>query len=200
MTPRERVLRAFAHREPDRVPIWCGMSQEFRDKAKRELGLDDEALRVRFGDDFRRVFAVYAGPTFELRHKEATCRTPFGVERWGLGYGQPIEHPLEAATLKEIHEYSWPNPAWMDVSAIKAEAAGYGGRYAILGGDWSPFWHDAIDLLGMENLYLKMFDEPERVDAVLQCLVDYYFEVSRRIFEAAADAMDIFFMGNDFGG
>jgi uroporphyrinogen-III decarboxylase len=28
---------------------------------------------------------------------------------------------------------------------------------------------------------------------------DYYFEVSRRIFDAAADALDVFFIGNDFG-
>jgi uroporphyrinogen decarboxylase len=29
--------------------------------------------------------------------------------------------------------------------------------------------------------------------------VDYYFEVSRRIFEASGGAIDIFFVGNDFG-
>ncbi len=73
------------------------------------------------------------------------------------------------------------------------------GEYAILGGDWSAFFHDAIDLLGMENLYFKMYDQPELVDAVLGHLVDYYAEVSRRIFDAAASAIDIFFIGNDFG-
>jgi len=30
--------------------------------------------------------------------------------------------------------------------------------------------------------------------------VDYYAEVSRRIFDAAADVLDIFFIGNDLGG
>jgi len=55
MTSRERVLTAFAHEEPDRVPRWCGASPEFVEKAKRELGIaDTEALFVRFGDDFRR--------------------------------------------------------------------------------------------------------------------------------------------------
>ena len=51
MTSRERVLTTFAHEQPDRVPMWCGASVEFWDKAKRELQLDDEALCVRFGDD-----------------------------------------------------------------------------------------------------------------------------------------------------
>jgi len=199
MRSRQRVLTTFAHEEPDRVPVWCGASVEFWAKAKAELGLDDEALRVRFGDDFRRVLATYAGPQFDLS-EGATYRTVFGIERRGLGYGQPMSHPLADATRKQVHDYAWPDPAWMDVSQIRAEAERYQGEYAILGGDWSPFFHDAIDLLSMEGLYLKMYDEPELVDAVMTHMVDYYFEVSRRIFDAAADAIDVFFIGNDFGG
>jgi uroporphyrinogen-III decarboxylase len=198
MTSRERVLTAFEHNEPDRVPCWCGASVEFWEKTKWQLQLDDEGLRMRFRDDFRRVFAEYAGPDFPLS-KTATHQTIFGVERRGLGYGQPLNHLLANATLKEVHDYHWPNPEWMDVSKIKAQAEAYQGEYAILGGDWSPFWHDAIDLLGMENLYMKMYDQQELVDAVMQHIVDYYAAVSQRIFDAAADAIDIFFIGNDFG-
>jgi len=117
-----------------------------------------------------------------------------------MGYGQPIGHPLAAATLSEVHDYPWPDPESMDVSEIRASAQACAGRYAVLGGDCSPFWHDAIDLIGMENLYLKMYDEPEYVDALMEHVVAYYEAVSRRIFDAAADAIDIFFIGNDFGG
>lgn len=198
LTSRERVLAAFAHEEGDRVPCWCGASLEFWNKAKLELGLTDEPLRLRFGDDFRRVLPRYAGPAFELS-SAATCRTVFGVERHGLGYGQPLSHPLAGAGLDDIHQYPWPDPAWMDVSHIADEARKYRGQFAILGGDWSPFWHDAIDLLGMENLYIKMFDQPELVDALMQHMVDYYAAVSARIFEAAAKHIDIFFIGNDLG-
>jgi len=54
--------------------------------------------------------------------------------------------------------------------------------------------------MGMENLYVKMYSQPDLVDAVMKHIVDYYLAVSRRIFDAAADAIDIFFIGNDFGG
>jgi len=144
------------------------------------------------------MFARDAGPREPLS-EGSTSRTPFGIERAGLGYGQPLSHPLAGATLAEVHDYPWPDPAWMDVSHIRHEAASYGGEYAILGGDWSPFWHDLIDLLGMENMYLKMYDQPELVDAVLQHLVDYYAEVSQRTFDAAAEVIDIYFIGNDLG-
>ena len=206
MTSRERVLAAFDHTEPDRVPAWCGASPEFWNHAKRELGLDDEGLRVRFGDDFRRVFATDDNPEYMLSDGAvytladgAVSRTIFGIERSGIGYGQPLGHPLAQATLSEVHDYQWPDPLRMDVSGIRREAGRYGGRYAVLGGEWSPFWHDAIDLIGMENLYYRMYDDPAFVDAVMRHIVDYYAEVSRRIFDAAADVIDIFFIGNDLG-
>ena len=198
MTSRERVLTAFAHQEPDRVPCWCGSSPEFWARAKNQLQLDDEGLRVRFGDDFRRVTAMYKGPEF-LLSEEAVSRTVFGVERHGLGYGQPLNHPLAGASLAQVHDYAWPDPAWMDVAPLRTEALTWQRQYAILGGDWSPFWHDLIDLLGMENLYFRMHDEPEVVDAVLQHLMDFYAAVSQRIFDAAGEALNIFFIGNDFG-
>ncbi|MHC4247623.1 MAG: uroporphyrinogen decarboxylase family protein [Planctomycetota bacterium] len=198
MTSRERVLAAFAHEEPDRVPSWCGSSAEFWEKAKRELDLDGEGLRVRFGDDFRRVKAGYSGPVPDLP-EDVNSRTVFGVDRSGMGYGQPVTHPLADATLEAIHAYPWPDPAWTDVSRVRTDAEGWRGEYAILGGDWSPYWHDAIDLLGMANICTKMFTEPEVVEAVLGHIVDYYAGTSRKIFDAAADAIDIFFIGNDFG-
>ncbi len=204
MTSRERVLAAFGHVEGDRVPVWCGASPEFLHKAKRYLGIEDtESLFVRFGDDFRRVYAGYSGP--QERHPlvglspGSTMRTLIGVERHGLGYGQPVSHLLAGATLAQVHEYPWPDPAWIDVSSIRDQALRYEGQYAILAGDGSPFWHDAIDLLGMADLSIKMYDEPELVDAVIGHLVDYYAAVSQRIFDIAADKIDIFFIGNDFG-
>ena len=198
MNSRDRVLATFEHETPDRTPCWCGMSDEFHTKAKDQLSLDDEGLLLRFRDDFRRVFAKYTGPDFPLSER-ATCRTVFGVERDGLGYGQPITHPLANATLKEIHDYPWPDPAWMNVSQIRSQAQAYDNQFAILGGDWSPFWHDAIDLFSMEELLIKMYTDPDLVDAVFTHMVDYYAAVSRNVFDAAAGAIDIFFIGNDLG-
>ncbi|MGD8685049.1 MAG: hypothetical protein PVG27_13960, partial [Chloroflexota bacterium] len=64
MTSRERVLAAFAFEEPDRVPAWFGAAPETREAMIVHLGLpSDEALSVFLGDDFRRVYATYAGPT-----------------------------------------------------------------------------------------------------------------------------------------
>jgi uroporphyrinogen decarboxylase len=206
LTSRERVLAAFSHTEPDRVPAWLGASPEFRELARQFLGLKtDEDLSVHLGDDFRRVYPRFVGPADRSPDSQftipgATSRTPFGVERHGYGYGQPLHHPLEGArTIADLESYGWPDPGWLDVSRIRDEALQWRGRYAILGGDWSPFYHDAIDLIGMPSLMLRMYDSPDFVDMLLRRIVDYYFAVSLRVFEAAAEVIDIFFIGNDFG-
>jgi uroporphyrinogen decarboxylase len=206
MTSRERVLAVFAGDIPDRIPAWLGASPEWKALAKERAGLKtDEELSRFIGDDFRRVHAKYAGPPefspdSSFVHPHTTARTPFGVERVGYGYGQPITHPLAAArTVADIERFAWPDPAWMDVSRVRDEALAGGGRFAVLGGDWSPFYHDAIDLLGMENFMVMLVENPAVVDVLLRHIVDYYFKTSLRVFEAAAGAIDVFFIGNDFG-
>jgi hypothetical protein len=159
MTSRERVLTAFSHQEPDRVPCWLGASPEWKALARTRLGLpDDEALLAYLGDDLRRVFSRYAGPdhahpTRNLTHPTATYRTPFGIERYGYGYGMPLHSPLKhVRSVAEVEVYSWPDPEWIEVSHIREEALQWERRYAILGGEWSPFWHDVIDLLDFDGL------------------------------------------------
>ncbi len=204
MNSKERVLKVFNHEIPDRVPVWCGMSPEFLNKAKKHLRVtDDEDVYIRFRDDFRRVYPVYIGPAerswTEGLSAGATMRTPFNIERHGYGYGQPLSHPLKDATMEDIENYPWPDPEWYSAKNIGKEAEKWNGEYAVLGGDWSPFWHDAMDLFGMEEMFVKMYTEPELVTAVFDHIVDYYRGVNKIIFEEASEYIDIHFMGNDLG-
>jgi uroporphyrinogen decarboxylase len=195
LTSRERVLTTFKFGEPDRVPTWLGASPEFINKAIKKFNLNnEEELLQLFGDDFRRVIAPYqpGGP-------RGNDDTPFGIPRAGIGYGMATHNPLSEAGMDEIREYPWPDPINIDLSKIRSDAEKHHGEYAILGGDWSPFWHDLTDLLGMENMFIKMYTEPELVESILEKIMDYYMKVSSRIFDEAADLIDIFFIGNDFG-
>lgn len=195
MNSKERVLTTFQFIEPDRVPCWLGASPEFMEKARRELNLtSDEEVRLLFGDDFRRVTASYApGKSNHLGNG------PFGIARKGIGYGMAVNHPLSDATIADVENFNWPDPMDVDISNVRHEAGIHYNNYAILGGDWSPFWHDVIDLIGMEPLFIKMYTDPELISNVFNRVVNFYFKVSTRIFEEAADLIDIFFIGNDFG-
>ena len=198
-TSRQRVLAAFAHQEPDRVPCWCGASTEFWDKAKATLGLDDEGLRLRFRDDFRRVAPKWSPPARAGIAAGGAGASLFGVHRSGLGCGLPDSHPLAGATLDQVHNYAWPDPAYIKVDHMRAQALAYEGQYAMMTGPWSRFFHDTADLVGMEQLYYLMYDQPEIVDAIMQHVTDFYVQMAVKSFEALGGAADIWFMGNDLG-
>jgi len=195
LTSKERVQAAFDFREPDRVPCWLGASPEFISKAISQLKLNnEEELRQLFGDDFRRVTAPYRSSDPEKKEE-----TPFGIPREGIGYGMAAHNPLSEAGVEEVDAYDWPDPLKVDISGIRSEAEKHSEQYAILGGEWSPFWHDLTDLIGMENTFIKMYMEPELIERLLDRIMDFYMELNVRIFEEAADLIDIFFIGNDFG-
>ena len=142
MNSKERVLTTFQFIEPDRVPCWLGASPEFMEKARRELNLtNDEEVRLLFGDDFRRITASYA-PRKSIHSENG----PFGIARKGIGYGMAVNHPLSDATIADVENFNWPDPMDVDISNVRHEAMIHYNNYAILGGDWSPFWHDVIDL------------------------------------------------------
>ncbi|MCX6923659.1 MAG: hypothetical protein NT154_10700, partial [Verrucomicrobia bacterium] len=65
MTPKERVLSAFARNMPDRVPVNYMANAGIDLRLKRHFGLaadDSEGLRRVLGVDFRGIVVPYRGP------------------------------------------------------------------------------------------------------------------------------------------
>ncbi|MDW8269390.1 MAG: uroporphyrinogen decarboxylase family protein, partial [Anaerolineae bacterium] len=138
MTPRERVLAAINHEEPDRVPICIGVSNATSMKMKPyralkallgieapdayvydwpELGtaLPDEATMRRLHSDVRGVLDLEP-EHIRARNKARPPHTPY-IDSWGSGQVELTEdvwfpgvHPLaDATTIEEIENYPWPD-------------------------------------------------------------------------------------------
>ncbi len=192
-THRFRFLSAFEKKETGSVPRWLGASREFLLKACGELGIDEEEFHRKIGDDLRWV-------ELEPMGQSAQRLDTFGIERKGSGYGQPAAHPLkESTTVEALKQYPWPNPEEPDISGLTKRIESLGDQFAIAGGSWSPFWHDAIDLVSLETLACLMYDDPVFVETLLARITDYYIALSTRIFEEAGSRIDLFFIRNDFG-
>ncbi len=139
MKPRERVLAAINHQEPDRVPICIGVSNATSLKmipyrAIKELAdieapdeyiyqwpelgtaAPDEATLLRLRSDVRGVLDLEPAHVLQ-RNRARPPHTPF-VDSWGSGQVElapgewlPGLNPLrEAATVEEIEAYAgWPD-------------------------------------------------------------------------------------------
>jgi len=56
MTPRERLLTTFAHKEPDRVPLTAKLSPDTHQKLRKHYHVEtDEALFEKMGIDDRYI-------------------------------------------------------------------------------------------------------------------------------------------------
>jgi DNA-binding LacI/PurR family transcriptional regulator len=194
-TSRGRVMAAFSRETIKTIPKWLGIGKELLEKIERELGLNEEQFRQRIKDDVR---VIGVGYSYSSSLERDT--SPFGISRIGYSYGQAQRHPLgDSPTLEALRSFPWPDPLDVDVTTLRQKIKEYDGQFAIFGGDPSPFWHDAIDLVGFETLLMLMYDEPDFVYTLLNRIVDYHIAVSVRIFEEAGELYDVFLIRNDFG-
>ncbi|MFC1712989.1 uroporphyrinogen decarboxylase family protein [Candidatus Poribacteria bacterium] len=194
MNSKERVLATFGHHEPDRVPLWYGASEGLTAKLIKECGVsDEEALMRRLHIDFRRVRERYIGPALGDKNF-------WGVQRSGLHYGQPMSHPLSGVeTVEEVMEYpGWPSQDWFDFAGLREQCEQWE-DYVIIGGPWVVVFTDATELVGMDEFFIKMYTHPAVMQAVVQKVSDFYYELAIRFFQAVGDRLDIFFFGDDMG-
>ena len=141
MTPRERVLTAINHEEPDRVPLIIGVSNATGIKMKpyqgikKLAGIDapdnyiyqwpelgtaeiDEATMQRLHSDVRGVRDL--PPAATLKRNQTRDPHSTYIDSWGSGQSEikpgewfPGIHPLpDATTLADIENY----PGWPDMS------------------------------------------------------------------------------------
>jgi len=207
MNSKQRVLTAIAHQEPDRVPLGYGAWREVSEKLCAYLNVDPtceyshfqdfpEALLQRLHVDIRVVRAKYLGPLPQ------TFPDGSYVDLWGIVQSKenyPIVHPLaHAATVADVEAYPFPDPDAFDYEHYGEQCERFE-EYGVCGGDWSPFFTIALELMGTEQFLMALRLMPDVAHALLTRITDYYLETSRRMFEAARGKLDIFFMGDDYG-
>ena len=153
MTPRERVLAALNHEEPDRVPIIVGVSNatgikmKTYQKLKKLIGVEaedrylydwpelgtaapDEITLQRLGTDVRPVLDRHPVANMQANASREPG-TPF-IDSWGIGQVElapgewfPHINPLaEAETITDLEQFDWPDMNDPSrVAHVKAEAA-----------------------------------------------------------------------------
>ncbi len=200
MDSKTRGLSPFTGIKADRAPMWYSGADETTKHIIEFLGAKDEheALHEILKIDYKFLSPQYIGKELK-RYDDGTFDTVWGVLRGGVHYGQALSHPLSAAeTIEDIEKYSFPNPDDWRYELTPNEIEKTNG-YCVMAGVGCAFFHDAIELLGMENFMVFMYDEPELIKTLVGRCADFYFEYCRRFYEANPNIIDFVMFHNDFG-
>ena len=207
LTSKERVLTAFAHQEPDRVPVDYLSNPGIDQRLKAHYGLqpgDDEGLLQALGVDFRGLWVPYAGPKL---HPDLPGRT---VDEWGIhrrwvehdtgGYWDYTDFPLKNASLEMVKTFPLPDSDDFDYSGVQTYCERFK-NYCIVAG--SAGIGDIINSTGMLRTMQQVMFDLITDDPVFLCYVDrklkVLVEVMRRVLEAARGGVDVLYMGEDLG-
>jgi uroporphyrinogen decarboxylase len=198
MTPRERVITALNHHEPDRVPIDfgtggnTGIAPEVWEKLCNTFDLD---LKLRFVNHKMRL-AVLDEPLLERLGVDTRplgmrppsrvrpCEEPdafyddWGV-KWkevdtGMGiYREIAEHPLDGKTIDDLEAYEWwpdpLDPARYEGLRTEAERLYNETGYAIVGCPiFNSVWEVAWSLRGLQSMLEDLILNPEFASALFE--------------------------------
>lgn len=200
MTSKERGIAPMKNKSMDRFPMWYGGDPKTTRNIVEALGAKDEneALYDMLGIDYKTFRPNYIGEAFKT-YEDGSMDTDWGIRRAGLHYGQAISHPLaKVDSVRDIINYPFPDICNYDCRITEKQIMD-AEDYTIIGGTWSPFFHDSTELIGMEEFFIKMYTHEKLIDVLIGKCFDFYYELTKRCFRENPGVIDMFFMGNDFG-
>jgi len=211
--PRNRVLTALSHEQPDRCPMQVSFTPEFARRLRAEMGLDDQddhnphgggntyQLERALGEDMLLTSVGWANSYYQSNHDY--------VDEWGVGWSLcPYEtpfgtghyteiktHPLAAADA--ISRYRPPDPnrpeLYRDAAQLVRE---FGRDYFIVGVTVTTIFETAWALRGLEQLMLDLTVDPDLAETVLDIPFHYHLTAAKTL---VGLGVDMIWTGDDVG-
>ena len=230
MTPKQRVIAALSHKEPDRVPTDLGgwvttISVKTYQRLLDHLGLDlkaevfdwlrqnsaphEEVLKI-LGVDTRKVYP--GKPASWKFEPEQTEKGWYVQDEWGCGfikndttlYYNLIHSPLKDATIADLDSHPWPDPCdpgYLDGVGERARSLAQEGRYAVVGDfAWESWFERAWKLRGMERFYMDMVANRDFIHAILDKTVELHLAHLELLLGACGQDLDVIIQGGDLAG
>ncbi|HLO31221.1 MAG TPA: uroporphyrinogen decarboxylase family protein [Anaerolineales bacterium] len=213
MKPRDRVLMAFNHEEPDRCPMQISFTPEFANCLRAELKLDGEKTHNPHG----------GGNTYELERAlgEDLLLTSVGwansyyqggrnyVDEWGIGwkstdyvtpygvgaYTEIVGHPL--AEDSAIPGYKTPDPNRPELySESDWVLRTFKDQYFIVGVTVTTMFETAWALRGYERMLSDLALRPEIAEQLLDIPYNYHLTAAKKLTQMG---VDMIWIGDDVG-
>ncbi|MHC4426897.1 MAG: uroporphyrinogen decarboxylase family protein [Planctomycetota bacterium] len=206
MTPKERVLTALSHKDPDRCPCDYIGTPEVDEKLKAHFGTESmDVVLERLGVDLRVVDAPYVGPELRVwddgrfENYWGSIRKP--VRNEAGTYNEAVELPYSSfKSVEDVEKFRWPKVEWFDYSQLAEECRKYS-DYAVVFG--SPGNMDLINGTAYGRGVEQVIYDIALEDAVgLACMEKRFeccYERSEQGLKAANGKIDILWIGDDYG-
>jgi uroporphyrinogen decarboxylase len=191
-TPRERVLKAIRHEQPDRVPWHFTFTVPARQKVQAHYGPGD--LNAILGNHL--VKYQPAGPRAWEEVRPDYWRDEFGVV-WNRTVDKDVG-VVEQCLLKtrSLDGYTFPDP--LDPARyekLPAFIAANPDHFRYVTIPYSLF-ERAWSLRGIANLMIDMLEAPEFVDELLDAITDFHCAVLEKVLPYDIDCVKF---GDDWG-
>ncbi|MBW1817631.1 MAG: hypothetical protein JRJ60_10780 [Deltaproteobacteria bacterium] len=209
MNGKQRILTALGHEEPDRVPLYIHAINEkpiilltrdivdgLPDPEKTFYDMTDDEKFVMLEALFRvhEHYGIDGFTALEFGHEQRTGPEEV-TDGWGVVYqlnpfGLPVAkyHPLPE--IEHLKDFKPPAPAKDNLLLLSAARDRFKDEKAIfwmMRGTFVLSWR----LCGMENLMLKMFDDPDFVHQIARLTYDYNVQMLGLLIEEGLDVLII---------
>ncbi len=200
MSGKERWLAVLNRQKPDRIPMDYWGTKEAGEKLMKHLSLPD----------MNAVFKkLRIDKPFWVGGKEKGPKKLDGSDMWGFkfrkvdygngSYEEVANHPL--ADFKSIDElnngYVFPTADLFDYSHIKAEVEAHPDRI-VQGGGSEPMLTYKY-LRGDEQAFIDFIENPEFMQYILDKIMAFSYENTRRVLEQAPGKIHIVYVAEDLG-
>lgn len=216
MNPKERVLASVKHQYPDRLPTFLMGFEDTRPFSEYFQTKDEWDICKKLGVDIKIKGPKYIGKNIQI----AKERSPISYQEQNIGddvfsfspqtFGIPntksfshqvCTRPLSTAeSVKEIEEYTWPDPKDFDYKKYTLDIKHTDREYATICKGWMPVFSRYLELVGMEEGLIKLHTHPNVVESILEKIGDFYLGFINRIIQECGEYLDFMGMGDDFAG
>lgn len=210
MTSRERILTAFEHREPDRVPTFIWINGEAMERVIEHLGVEDAAeahRRLRI-DRWEGVGLSSSRPEEVQDQIEALVPDEYkDDERFEVQWSgrvvrvhqgshyldDPVWLPLaDAEEPEDLEPYPLPRPEWVSMPEdLPAQVRSLQDDGALVMGHLEQPFKSAWLLRGMDDVLMDYVIRPELLDALYDCFYGVAVRRGELFAQAGVDLIQI---------
>ena len=225
MNPRQRVVTALKHQEPDRVPISIGgtahkISDALFEALRQHFNIQGEPARVltgisftycddglldALGTDTRFLHLGTPDPYEKRTYGDGRYDNEWGITFQDEGHYQGVVgNPLREATLDDLDTYLWPDvndPRRVQGLRERAEYLYEMTDYAIVAYRPTPsgLFETASMLRGMEQFMVDMMVDKGFAHAMLDNILEIHMDLYRLQLGAIGHYVQIVEVLDDYG-